>query len=449
MEYTTDGLTLEAIDVQPNPDERRALLERVAASVPLKRATRLRDFLLYVGHQSLKEGCPEIHEQEIGSVVFGRPLGYDTGQDNIVRVNATELRKRLEMYFASEGVRETLVFDIPRGCYKPVFRRRTVDARVEQASVEGQISTVIPQLPDPVLAGRATSDRGLLILSALAILMLAVACLALLRQNRTMRRAFYEWEGKPALTAFWPAFLHSHQQTDIILADTSVALIEDITKQPISLSDYLNRSYIHEIQSPELSPDRRADLNLIVSRHNGSVGDFRVAQQILALDRLSSTIHLHFARDYMPYSIKQNNVILIGSRKSNPWVHLFDDRLNFTIEYDSNLIQNYVANRNPQHGEQAIYAAPIDPYASVGYSVIAFLPNPSHTGNAILLAGTNSDATNAAGEFLTSEESLEKLQSTLHVREFPYFEALLKTTHLSGTSFNAEIVAYRSYPDLR
>ena len=448
MGYTTDGLTLEAIDVQPNPDERRALLERVAASVPLKRATRLRDFLLYVGHQSLKEGCPEIHEQEIGSVVFGRPLGYDTSQDNIVRVNATELRKRIAMYFASEGAGETLVFDIPRGCYKPVFRRRAMDGQAVQAELEDRLPDVVPQLPDRVLAGRAISNKHPLILSALAILVLAVACLVLLQQNRTMRRALYGWDGKPALTAFWPAFLHSHQQTDIILADTSVALIEDITKQSISLSDYLNRSYIHEIQSPELSADRRADLNLIVSRHNGSIGDFRVAQQILALDRVSSTIHLQFARDYMPYSIKQNNVILIGSRKSNPWVHLFDDRLNFTIEYDSNLIQNYVANRKPQAGEQVIYAAPIDPYASVGYSVIAYLPNPSHTGNAILLAGTNSEATNAAGEFLTSEESLEKLQNTLHVREFPYFEALLKTTHLSGTSFNAEIVAFRSYPNL-
>ncbi len=445
--------TLQATDVQPRPDERRALLERVAASVQLKRAARLREFLLYVGRQALKEGCAEIHEQEIGSEVFGRPPSYDTSQDNIVRVNATELRKRIELYFTSEGADEPLILEIPRGSYKPVYHRRLAEIQTQPAAPEDPLPTIAllqaaSPSPDKAPPARTIPNKRLLILSAVAILGLAIACLLLLQQNRTMRKALYAWEGNPALKSFWPAFLHSHQQTDIILADTSVALIEDITKQPISLSDYLNKSYIRQIQSSELSLDRRGDLSLIVSRNNGSVGDFRVAQQILGLDRVSSTLHLHFARDYMPESIKQNNVILIGSRKSNPWVYLFNDHLNFTIEYDPNSFQSFVANRNPQPGEQALYAAPIDPYASVGYSVIAFVPNPSHTGNAIILAGTDSDATYAAGEFLTSEEQLEKFRNILHLQSLPYFEVLLKTTHLSGTPFSAELIAYRTYASL-
>ena len=90
----------------------------------VSRSARLRDFLLYVGMQSLKDGCPEIHEQEIGAKVFGRPLTYDRSQDNIVRVNATELRKRIESYFATEGAAEPLILEIPHGGYKPVFQRR-------------------------------------------------------------------------------------------------------------------------------------------------------------------------------------------------------------------------------------------------------------------------------------------------------------------------------------
>jgi hypothetical protein len=87
-----------------------------------------------------------------------------------------------------------------------------------------------------------------------------------------------------------------------------------------------------------------------------------------------------------------------------------------------------------------------DPNAFVGYSVVAYLPNPSRTGNAIILAGTDSDATDAAAEFPTSEE---KFQNTLHVKTLPYFEILLKTSRLSGTSLNAEPIAYRTYPGLR
>jgi hypothetical protein len=113
---------------QPTLDERRALIGRVAASAQFARSSRLRDFLLYVGNQSLKAGCPEIHEQEIGAKVFGRSLAYDRSQDNIVRVNATELRKRIDQYFANEGAHETLVLEIPRGAYRPVFHRRTLQS---------------------------------------------------------------------------------------------------------------------------------------------------------------------------------------------------------------------------------------------------------------------------------------------------------------------------------
>ena len=33
------------------------------------------------------------------------------------------------------------------------------------------------------------------------------------------------------------------------------------------------------------------------------------------------------------------------------------------------------------------------------------------------------------------------------VATFPYFEVLLKTSRLSGTSLSAEMLAYRTYPD--
>jgi len=78
------------------------------------------------------------------------------------------------------------------------------------------------------------------------------------------------------------------------------------------------------------------------------------------------------------------------------------------------------------------------------YSIVAYLPNPSHTGRVIILAGTDSDATGAAAEFLTSEQGLQRLRQKLHAdAKLPYFEVLLKTSRLSGTSFSAEPLAYR------
>jgi len=105
-----------------------ALLERIVNSPRFQRAARLREFLLYVGRRSIREHCDQINEQEIGTEVFGRPPNYDTNIDNIVRVNATEVRKRVEAYFEAEGAREPVILEIPRGSYKPVFRNRAAEA---------------------------------------------------------------------------------------------------------------------------------------------------------------------------------------------------------------------------------------------------------------------------------------------------------------------------------
>ncbi len=81
----------------------------------------MRELLFFVGQRCIRDGCEQLPGHEIGSKVFGRLSGYDTSADNIVRVNTTDLRKRIDEYFANEGADESLVMSIPRGSYKPVF----------------------------------------------------------------------------------------------------------------------------------------------------------------------------------------------------------------------------------------------------------------------------------------------------------------------------------------
>src|ERR1700722_2938192 len=179
----------EGLD-QPTIDERRALIDRVAASTQFARSARLRDFLLYVGGQSLKDGCPEIHELEIGAKVFGRSASYDRSQDNIVRVNATELRKRIDLYFATEGAHETLILEIPRGGYKPVFHRRSTELQNVPA-----LSPEISQPRDAALhtAAAATPIRErrnyrVHLVWATVCVALAVACFLQFQQARATHK---------------------------------------------------------------------------------------------------------------------------------------------------------------------------------------------------------------------------------------------------------------------
>lgn len=438
-----------------DPTQKVELLDRISASSELKRAARLREFLSYVVHRSIEDEHAPISENEIGVHVFGRLQNYDTAVDNIVRVNASELRKRLAAYFSSEGLHEPVVIEIPRGSYTPQFNPK----QAELLPSEPRLLDTPKPIEQPIPASepdRARSEpvRGLSVvwkwligIGAAVLLVLAGACLYLLQQNRALNHAMYSWKSQPALDSFWSGIIESPRQTDVVVADTSFALVQDVLKKQISLNDYLNRNYVQQIQSSDLAPELKSDLQVVATRSNGSLGDFRVAQKIQALDPLLGKTRLQFAREFRPSSIRSDNVILIGSSHSNPWSNLFEDRLNFTLDYDPQSNEMLVKNRHPQSGESTVYVVPVDPNRSNGYSVISYFPNQNRTAEVLLIAGTTSEATEAAGDFLTSEESLQHFMERLHVRQLPYFEAVLRTTKLVGTPLSAEVIAYRTLPD--
>ena len=423
-----------------------ALLERVIASVQLHRAPRLREFLSYVGHRSLKDGCSHVHEQEIGVEVFGRPEGYDTSVDNIVRANASELRKRIEAYFESEGLRETLLMEIPRGSYVPVFHARPVIAESTPEALVLAGQPLPATLKEILPAAPAERQRRwmlpTLIAAAAVIVLLAAGCAALWVQNRTMHRSFYAWQDTPSLAAFWSEFLGTPQDTDIVMSDAFIKMAEARAGTPFTLTDYASGSYITQLLAQEKNPEVRNILGAVATWRSSNENHLILARRILALDPAGKNIHLYYARDYTADLIKQDNAILLGSRITNPWDSLFDSKLNFAIQLDSEGYSEIV-NRAPAAGEQAAYTR-ADPS---GYCVVAYLPNPGENGKVLLIEGTSVQATEACGDFLLSEDQLANFQKMLHVTKFPYFEVLLKTSQVKDTSFTGTIQAYRTYPN--
>jgi hypothetical protein len=426
-------------------------LQRVVNSQELRRATRLRELLLYVGQRSLKSHVASIREQEIGAAVFGRPENYDTNIDNIVRVNVSELRKRLCHYFETEGAAEPVLMEIPRGGYLPVFVARPVAEvvktiePVENPPAPLREMTVTEAKPVEPVTGRLESsgrDVGIWLLGTALILALVTAAV-FWWQARTLRNELQPWQADAGRAALWGKFFASGEQMDIVTADTSYALAEDLLQRPISLDDYLDYEYKNYANTPELTPQTRDALNLVLSRNTGSVGDFEAAEQVLALNAHSPLMRLASARAYTPSAIKSHNVVLIGSRQSNPWVELYKNRLNFYVEYDPARHRSYVLNRAPLKGEQDVYEIIND--RDRDFSVVAFVPNLSEHRYALILAGTDSQGTRAAGEFITSSEGLAEIRQHLPQGSYSYFEVLLSSTRLEGTTLQTAIVAVRGY----
>ena len=73
-------------------------LERVLSSPAFRNSKQCQKFLRYVVEHSHAGNDELLKERCIGIEVFGRDPDYDTAADPVVRVRATEVRKRLSQY---------------------------------------------------------------------------------------------------------------------------------------------------------------------------------------------------------------------------------------------------------------------------------------------------------------------------------------------------------------
>lgn len=422
-------------------DTRWEVAERAVHSSTLARATQLQSLLLFLVRQAILHPDESIHESDIAHRVLGRPIDFNPLDDNIVRVQVARLRKRLDLYFSTEGKGEELIVAISLGSYKPVFSHRSQAAG---GTLSGATESGLRR-QDAVYTDGTRSRSSLLmnIAVGLALFALAGGCMALWVQNRALQRSVFAWRYSPAVAALWSEFLDTNQNTDVVLSDTSFAIVQRISNQSFSFNDYISRGYIGKLQAENLNPETRAIVSRIFAQDltNGSV--FRLAQRMMKLDPLGKKMHLYHAREYTPALIKQDNAILLGSRIADPWQEPFEGRLNFSMTSDASDFGT-VMNRAPTAGERQSYRST----DSTGYCVVAYLPNPDNNGKVLLLEGTSSEATEAAGDFLFSESQLSNFLKRLNTNKFPYFEVLLKTSQVRGTPLTESIEAYRVYPNL-
>lgn len=433
--------------------ERNALIQRIASSSHFRRSNRLREMLLFLGAHTADENQSEINEQEIGEKVFGRPAQYDRGQDNIVRVNASELRKRLELYFSTEGAHEPTIVSMPRGGYRLLFHSRPssngaaiVPHAAEPHPVHDPFSAtshVAPPAPQSLKRHPASWTLGL-IAGALGLL-LGIFLTVLVIRISPIHLHGSPAPSQPLVSAFWSEFSPKSSDIDLVLPDASLNITEYIIQRPISLADYINKDYYSAALQSHPDAERMQDIHQIFHHDIVDIGDFEAAQQFLSLAKVRPRIRMLPARVYTPDLLAQNSLILIGGEPANPWVGLFNKDLNFTLEDNDKNMLTYVANRKPRPGEQSSYNPTSNQNAvATGYGVLAFLPSPNHVGNVLIMAGTDAQTTKAVAEYVTSESKLSELQKKLGTSKIPYFEAVIQSSRISDTSFNTRIVALRS-----
>jgi hypothetical protein len=407
----------------PEEAHKRALLARIAGSAVFQKSQRARELLEYLGQRTIEDPDRPPREQEIGVAVFGRPPGYDTTQDTLVRVQASHLRKKIEQYFEEEGRGERLRVRLAKGSYALQFYEYEPG--------------LDPATPVPFL------DRRPRLGWALALLLLAV-CAALLVWNRRLESRLDAGLGPhPSVDRLWRQMFANGHQTHLLLSDLGLLPLQDALQHHVSLEQYQNRGFGALAEKEIADPVLRSAVLSFFNRYPTTIADATAARRLGLLFALNGLpLDVLSARDANMNMVAAGNVVLLGSRRGNPWVGVYENQLNFQTVFTEPPRRASFRNSNPLPGEQPEY--PVE-WGRIGYCRVAYLDSLKAGGTALLISGTDVNSSDAGVEFITTESWVRQLRQRLGTGSgtVPHFEVLLKTYLARSSVSRFELVSVR------
>jgi hypothetical protein len=417
-------------------DERWQLVQRIISSHAFQKSARMRELLLHVTERAIRGRGYELSEQHIGETLFHKPAGYSPLEDSSVRVHARQLRLKLHEYFNEDGRGEPMIVEIPKGSYVPVFRPVANHTSVHEApSAAARIAETPTLRPLPGFVPWVIAA------------VLAIACVVLLASRRS---------SPPVLTAAVPVWPFSqvfdkHHQTTLVVADSNYGMERIVTGNRGSLDQYLRRELAKDSEMGKLGTgDGRFRAYISDSTLTSFADVADVVSLIKAAGNLQAQVVVRYPRDLQIRDLDHDNFVFIGSPGSNPWVSLFQERLNFRESEDAvgGSMKAFV-NTSPLPGEKSRYEG-LRWTGSVGedYATIALLPNPTHDGSILILQGLQQEGTEAAGRFLADEVNRKQLLNAVgfskgEPHEEIWFEALIRSRTVSGAPNLTTLIAVR------
>ena len=383
-------------------------LDRVLASPAFRKSDQCRKFLSYVVEHSHKGEDELLKERVIGVEVFGRVADYDTSEDPVVRVRATEVRKRLAQYYGESAVKSDVRIEIPSGSYRVEFH--WPDVRVSSEPRHRRI---------PWLA------------AGVGVGMLVAVCAGLLLLRT----------GPPtdAVQQFWAPVLASSRQVLIYCGQPVVYFlsreVHDKYRKTVA-PDKQRGSYALTLDPKDSI--RGSDVIPVTDQFVG-IGNAHTAALLAGLfAEKHKAVEIRYANDLSFSDLRGSPSVLIGAF-SNLWTLEMQGGLRFVFEQDQGARR--IRDRSDNHAWQLPDLAP-DGKTPEDYAVVSRLFS-SATGQLLIsAAGITQYGTRSAGEFLTNaslmKEALAKVPADWPKRNV---QVLLHINVYKGTPGAPKVVA--------
>jgi hypothetical protein len=423
-------------------------LSEIVEGLAFKGSHRSGQFLTYIVEQAIAGHLESLKERVIGVELFGRSPSYDTGDDAIVRVTASDVRRRLLQHYGRYGNPSGLRISLPLGSYIPVVTREEISPSgpatetAERPEVAAPPSeTASPPIAIQLSPPLSPSRRGRAWALAAGVLLLGLLVFASgLWMGRRQAQKRSPLSGFP-----WSVFIHSAHATQIITSDPTIADVQELTGRQISVSDYANASYLPPPGT--ITAETLRICRLLLTEANPAAVDTTIAVKIAALaEPLGEKLHVHAARLLRMEDLKtDDNFIFLGSPRSNPWTALFADQLDFRFVFSKEAGQEFVQNFRPRPHEMTEYwPTALGGGTGQSFAIVALVQNLDQNGQVLLLAGADAEGTEAAGQFVTDTARFAGALRACGIGDdgpLQHFEFLLRLSTMAGSPNDYEVLA--------
>ena len=409
-----------------------AELDKIINSRFFKNTVRSRQFLEYVVHHKLSGHPEQLKERTIGTEVFHRAPGYATGEDPVVRVQAGEVRRRLEQYYAANQEQSGLHIELPVGSYSPHFHWPRVESHSALQPID---RTSVAGIAEGSERKKSATRNWQIIALGLALILGA----GIVYETTIHLRS----HPASAMEQFWAPVFDTPQPVLICVAKPVVY------RPSLELYQRYARSHPGSFQSEVERSNQVLSLDgkdmvewgqmLHYPDYGVAVGDAYSAVSVSALlGQLGKPSQVRIGTNYSFEDLRNSPAITIGAF-NNKWTMQIAPSLHFAFVEDNG---TYLIREQISGGRE--WRANLRESERFGddFAIVARLLD-SRTGQfTVIAAGLTSSGTQAAGEFVSNAEFLKRGMSTVtSAWQKKNLEVVLQTTVTDSTPGPPHVIA--------